>query len=87
MAGADPVSPPLSQVCEALLRGAADCTIGATARLKDYNLKDVVKSVIGDIASLGTIFRGLLWFLACEVVVMVLLIAFPEISLTLPGLM
>ncbi|WP_346895733.1 TRAP transporter large permease subunit [uncultured Roseibium sp.] len=47
----------------------------------------VVKSVIGDAVGLGTIFRGLLWFLACEAVVMVLLIGFPSISLFLPGFM
>ena len=37
--------------------------------------------------SLETIFKGVLWFLATEVVVMTLLIAFPEISLFLPSLM
>ena len=36
---------------------------------------------------LTTIFRGLLWFLVAELVIMVLLIAFPQISLWLPGLM
>jgi tripartite ATP-independent transporter DctM subunit len=47
----------------------------------------VVKSVVGDDISLETIFRGVGWFLACEVVIMTLLIAFPQISLFLPGLM
>ena len=47
----------------------------------------VVKSVVGDRIPLNTIFRGCFWFLACEVVVMVLLIAFPWISLVLPRLM
>ena len=32
-----------------------------------------------------TIFRGCYWFLACEVVIMTLLIAFPQISLWLPS--
>ena len=36
---------------------------------------------------LQTIFRGCYWFLACEVVIMTLLIAFPQISLFLPNLM
>ena len=45
----------------------------------------VVKGVVGDAVALTTIFRGLLWFLACEVVIMTLLIAFPEISLWLPN--
>jgi len=47
----------------------------------------VVKSVVGDEVPLTTIFRGVLWFLACEVVIVGLLIAFPEISLVLPNLM
>ncbi|MBT7268331.1 MAG: TRAP transporter large permease subunit [Rhodospirillaceae bacterium] len=47
----------------------------------------VVKSVVGDTISLETIFRGVGWFLACEVVIMTLLIAYPEISLYLPNLM
>jgi len=45
----------------------------------------VIKSVIGDAIALETIFRGVLWCLACEVVAVALLIAFPEIALFLPG--
>ena len=44
----------------------------------------VVKSVVGDEVPLGTIFRGLVWFLGAELLIMALLIAFPEISLWLP---
>jgi C4-dicarboxylate transporter DctM subunit len=44
----------------------------------------VVKSVVGDAVPLMTIFRGLLWFLAAEVVIVTLMIAFPEITLWLP---
>jgi len=47
----------------------------------------VVKGVVGDAVSLGTVFLGVGWFLACEIIIMVLLIAFPQISLFLPGLM
>ncbi|MPY76141.1 MAG: TRAP transporter large permease subunit [Alphaproteobacteria bacterium] len=47
----------------------------------------VVKGVVGDAVPLGTVFRGVGWFLACEIVIMTLLIAFPEISLFLPNLM
>ncbi len=47
----------------------------------------VVKSVVGDSIPLETIFRGCLWFLGCEVIIMTLLIAFPKISLWLPGTM
>jgi C4-dicarboxylate transporter, DctM subunit len=44
----------------------------------------VVKNVVGDDISLETIFRGCFWFLGCEVIIMTLLIAFPQISLWLP---
>jgi len=47
----------------------------------------VINSVVGDTIPLETIFRGVAWFLACEVVVVVLLVAFPEISLYLPSTM
>jgi C4-dicarboxylate transporter DctM subunit len=44
----------------------------------------VVKNVVGDAIPLDTIFRGCFWFLGCEVIIMTLLIAFPQISLWLP---
>jgi tripartite ATP-independent transporter DctM subunit len=47
----------------------------------------VIKTVVGDDISLETIFKGVAWFLGCEVVIMILLIAFPQISLWLPSLM
>jgi C4-dicarboxylate transporter DctM subunit len=47
----------------------------------------VVKGVAGDAVSLGAIFKGITWFLACEIVIMALLISFPAISLYLPSLM
>lgn len=47
----------------------------------------VVKAAAGGSVELGQIFRGVMWFLLCEVVVMALLIGFPQISLWLPGLM
>ncbi len=47
----------------------------------------VVKSVVGDMVELETIFRGVGWFLACEVVIVILLITVPEISTFLPNLM
>ncbi len=47
----------------------------------------VVKSVAGDAIPLNTVFRGCFWFLACEIVIMGLLIAFPAISLTIPQAM
>src|SRR5690606_26652498 len=35
----------------------------------------VVKQVAGDAVPLTTVFRGVIWFLACEVVVVILLVA------------
>ncbi|WP_238367191.1 TRAP transporter large permease [Mesobacterium pallidum] len=47
----------------------------------------VVKSVVGKEVALGTIFRGVGWFLVCEIFVMALLLSVPEITLFLPNLM
>lgn len=47
----------------------------------------VVKSVVGEEVELSTIFLGLVWFLAAELVIVGLLVAFPAISLFLPSLM
>jgi TRAP-type C4-dicarboxylate transport system permease large subunit len=47
----------------------------------------VVKEASGNSVDLATVFRGVGWFLACEVVITTLLIAFPQISLYLPSLM
>jgi tripartite ATP-independent transporter DctM subunit len=45
-----------------------------------------MKTVVGDQVSLETIFRGVAWFLVCEAIVIAILIAFPAVALTLPGL-
>jgi C4-dicarboxylate transporter DctM subunit len=47
----------------------------------------VVATATGNAIPLKTIYRGCYWFLACEVVIMALLIAFPQISLWLPNAM
>ena len=47
----------------------------------------VVKGVAGPDISLMTIFRGVGWFLVCDLIVVALLIAFPQLSLFLPALM
>ncbi|WP_339713660.1 TRAP transporter large permease [uncultured Sneathiella sp.] len=47
----------------------------------------VVKSVVGDRIPIMRIFGGMTWFLLAEAIIMVLLIAFPEITLTLPNMM
>ncbi len=47
----------------------------------------VVKGVAGDSVPLATVFKGVGWFLACEVIIMILLISYPGLSVWLPGLM
>jgi len=47
----------------------------------------VVKQVAGDSVPLSTVFRGVGWFLACELFIMVLLVAYPALSLWLPNYM
>jgi TRAP-type C4-dicarboxylate transport system permease large subunit len=47
----------------------------------------VVKNAVGDSIPLETIFKGCLWFLVCEIFIMTLLIAYPQISLWLPNSM
>jgi len=46
----------------------------------------VIKGVMGDEVELEEIFKGVTWFLLCEAIVLVLLVAFPQISLFLPNL-
>lgn len=47
----------------------------------------VIKSVVGNLASLSTIFKGVLWFIVADFVVIGLVIAFPELVTYLPSLM
>lgn len=47
----------------------------------------VIKGAAGNLASTEAIFRGILIFLAADLVTMALLVAFPEISLFLPRLL
>jgi tripartite ATP-independent transporter DctM subunit len=46
----------------------------------------VMKSVVGDSIALGTIFRGVTYFLIADLIVVALLIIFPELTLFLPSL-
>lgn len=47
----------------------------------------VVKSSLGKLVDLQTVFRGVTWFVATDAVVLLILIAFPIISLYLPALL
>ena len=47
----------------------------------------ILKGVVGDSIPLETIFKGIFWFLAMDIVTLAVLIAFPEISLFLPKLL
>lgn len=44
----------------------------------------ILKGVVGDAIPLETIFKGIFWFLAMDIVTLAILIAYPEISLWLP---
>ena len=46
----------------------------------------VVKSSLGNLVSIGQVFSGIAWFFLIEVVTLIMLIAWPQISLWLPGL-
>jgi len=47
----------------------------------------VIKGIVGNLMSTETIFKGILWFLAADILCVVLLIAFPDITLYLPRLL
>jgi tripartite ATP-independent transporter DctM subunit len=47
----------------------------------------VIKSTLGDRVSLNAIFAGVTWFIVVDLFVLAALIAFPQISLWLPGMM
>lgn len=47
----------------------------------------VVKAVVGDKVPLEDIFRGIWWFLLMEILTLIILFAFPQISLVLPDMM
>ena len=58
----------------------------ASSSYKPAVLENGVKIMVPDIP-LDRIFKGVIWFLGCEVIVVVLLVAFPQLSLFLPSLM
>lgn len=47
----------------------------------------VIKGIVGDLMRTETIFKGILWFVAADAVTVALLIAFPGLTLFLPGLL
>lgn len=47
----------------------------------------VIKTVVGDAVPLSTIFRGLIGFIVVDIFVVIVLVAFPQVSLFLPNLM
>jgi len=47
----------------------------------------VIKSVVGNVASTAQIFKGILWFMVSDLIVIVLLVIFPEIILWLPSVL
>ena len=49
-------------------------------------LMGLPQGVVGDALPLETIFKGIFWFLAMDGLTLTVLIAFPQISLSLPNL-
>jgi tripartite ATP-independent transporter DctM subunit len=47
----------------------------------------VIKGVVGDIISTTGIFKGIMWFLFADIVVLALMMVFPDLVLFLPNLM
>ena len=47
----------------------------------------VIKSVVGDLVKTSAIFRGVLWFIVMDLILVGLLCAFPQLVLWLPSLM
>lgn len=47
----------------------------------------VTKSALGNLVSLTTVFRGVGWFVATDLITLMILVAFPWITLVLPGMM
>jgi C4-dicarboxylate transporter DctM subunit len=47
----------------------------------------VIKGIVGDLMTTETIFKGILWFLVADIICVVLLVAFPQITLYLPSLL
>ncbi|MEM6440131.1 MAG: TRAP transporter large permease [Pseudomonadota bacterium] len=47
----------------------------------------VIKSVVGDLVTTSAIFRGVIWFIAIDLVLVAILCAFPQLVLTLPALL
>ncbi len=47
----------------------------------------VIKGALGNLVSLGEVFRGVGWFLVMDIVTVITIVAFPALCLYLPGLM
>jgi tripartite ATP-independent transporter DctM subunit len=47
----------------------------------------VIKGALGNLVSLTTIFKGVMWFVVMDVVALAIIIAFPQLSLFLPSIM
>ena len=47
----------------------------------------VVKGVVGDIVSIGQLFRGVIPFFLMDIVTLLILVCIPQISLWLPSMM
>lgn len=46
----------------------------------------IIKGIVGDKVPIGVIFRGVMWFLVSDLVVLAIMVAFPDLVLLLPNL-
>ena len=46
----------------------------------------VIKGIVGDSIPISLIFKGVLWFLAADVAVLIIMVAFPDLIMFLPEL-
>ena len=47
----------------------------------------VIKGALGNLVTLQNVFRGVLWFIAMDIVALAIIVLYPPLSLWLPGLM
>jgi C4-dicarboxylate transporter DctM subunit len=47
----------------------------------------VMKSALGSLIPLSTIFRGITWFVVADMITLILIVAFPWLTLILPSLL
>ncbi|MCG8358259.1 MAG: TRAP transporter large permease, partial [Kiloniellales bacterium] len=47
----------------------------------------IIKGALGNLVTLQQVFRGVLWFIAMDILALIMIVAFPALSLWLPSIM